>query len=88
MADIPPSNVGNDMCSTRQTLALFRGHPCRDCRETGRSMYGPFPVLQSHLVLKMKVNFRSRPVATVHGSFPASNWKRGSGIKGVFHVSF
>ena len=25
-ANIPPSEFGNDLCSTRQTLALFRGN--------------------------------------------------------------
>ena len=30
MADIPPSQVGNNLCSTRQTLALFRGQPWGD----------------------------------------------------------
>ena len=29
---------GNDLCSTRQTLALFRGQLWGDCRETGASM--------------------------------------------------
>ena len=31
--DIPHSEVGNDLCSTRQTLALFRGQPWGDCWE-------------------------------------------------------
>ena len=31
VADIPPSVVGNDLFSTRQTLALFRGQPLGDC---------------------------------------------------------
>ena len=31
VADIPPSEVGNDLFSTRQTLALFRGQPLGDC---------------------------------------------------------
>ena len=39
-ADMPTSEVDNDLCSTRQTLALFRGQPCGDCRVTGRSAYG------------------------------------------------
>ena len=30
-ADIPPSKVENDLCSTRQILALFRGQPWGDC---------------------------------------------------------
>ena len=34
-ADIPPSEVENDLCSTRQTLALFPGQPCEHCWETG-----------------------------------------------------
>ena len=36
-AGIPTSEVGNDLCSTRQTLALFREQPWGDCWETGRS---------------------------------------------------
>ena len=35
-ADIPPSKAENDLCSTRQILALFRGQPWGDCWETGR----------------------------------------------------
>ena len=30
-ADIPPSKVEKDLCSTRQILALFRGQPWGDC---------------------------------------------------------
>ena len=30
-ADIPPSKAENDLCSTRQILALFRGQPWGDC---------------------------------------------------------
>ena len=30
-ADIPPSKVGNDLCSTRQISALFREQPWGDC---------------------------------------------------------
>ena len=30
-ADIPPSKAKNDLCSTRQILALFRGQPWGDC---------------------------------------------------------
>ena len=30
-ADIPPSEVVNDLYSTRQTLALFREQPWGDC---------------------------------------------------------
>ena len=29
--DIPPSTIQNDLCSTRQILALFRGQPWEDC---------------------------------------------------------
>ena len=29
--DIPPSKAENDLCSTRQILALFRGQPWGDC---------------------------------------------------------
>ena len=49
VADIPPSKVGNVLCSTRQTLALFRGQPLEDCGEVGRSSYGPLRVLRCHL---------------------------------------
>ena len=31
MADIPPSKVENDLCSTRKILALFRGQHWGDC---------------------------------------------------------
>ena len=47
-ADIPPSKVGNGLCSTRQILALFRGQPWgeggggRATERRGRSAYGPF----------------------------------------------
>ena len=41
---------GNDLCSTRQTLALFW-----DCWEAGWSMYGPFRALQCHIELKLKL---------------------------------
>ena len=54
-ADIPPSKAENDLCSTRQILALFRGQPWGDCWETGRSAYGPFRALRCHLELKLKV---------------------------------
>ena len=54
-ADIPPSKVENDLCSTRQILALFRGQPWGDCWETGRSAYGPFRALRCHLELKLKL---------------------------------
>ena len=47
--------VQNDLCSTRQILALFRGQPWGDCRETGRSAYGPFRALRCHLELKLKL---------------------------------
>ena len=53
-ADIPPSEVRNDLCSTRQTLALFQGQPCGDSWETEWSAYGPLWALryclESHLV--------------------------------------
>ena len=54
-ADIPPSKVDNDLCSTRQILALFRGQPWGDCWETGRSANGPFRALRCHLELKLKL---------------------------------
>ena len=57
-ADIPPSKVENDLCSTRQILALFRGQPWEDCRETGRSAYGPFRALRCHLQLKLKLKLK------------------------------
>ena len=41
-SNIPPSEEGNDLCSTRQTLALFWGQPWGDCWETGWSTFGPF----------------------------------------------
>ena len=53
--DIPPSKVENDLCSTRQILALFRGQPWGDCWETGRSAYGPLRALWCHLELKLKL---------------------------------
>ena len=55
-ADIPPSEVGNDLRSTRETLTLFRGQPWGDCWETGWSAYGPFRVLQCHLEQKLILN--------------------------------
>ena len=54
-ADIPPSKVDNDLCSTRQILVLFRGQPWGGCWETGRSAYGPFRALWCHLELKLKL---------------------------------
>ena len=53
-ADIPPSKVENDLCSTRQILALFWGQPWGDCWEMGRSAYWPFRALRCHLELKLK----------------------------------
>ena len=55
VADIPPSKVQNDLCSTRQILALFRGQPCGDCWVAGQSVYGPFQVLRRHIELKLKL---------------------------------
>ena len=55
VADVLPSEVENDLSSSRQILALFRGQRWRDCRETGRSGYGPFRALQCHLGLKLKL---------------------------------
>ena len=54
-ADIPPSKVENDLCSTRHILALFRGQPWGDCWETGWSAYGPFRALRCHLELNLKL---------------------------------
>ena len=54
-ADIPPYKVGNDLCSTRQTLGLFWGQPCGDCWEMGRSACGPFRALRCQLELKLKL---------------------------------
>ena len=51
------SEVGNNLCSSRQTLALFQGQPCGDCWEMRWSMYGPFQALQCHLELKLKLNW-------------------------------
>ena len=59
-ADIPPSKAENDLCSTRQILALFRGQPWGDCWETGRSAYGPFRALRCHLELKLKLNWKKK----------------------------
>ena len=59
-ADIPPSRVENDQCSTRQILALFRGQPCGGCWETGWSAYGPFRALRCHLELKLKLKILSQ----------------------------
>ena len=53
--DIPPSKVENDMCSTRQILALFQGQLWGDCWDSGRSSYGPFRALQCHLELKLNL---------------------------------
>ena len=54
-ADIPPFKVENDLCLTRQILALLRGQPWGDCWQTGRSAYGPFRVLRRHLEVKLKL---------------------------------
>ena len=58
-ADIPPSKAENDLCSTRQILALFRGQPWGDCWETGRSAYGPFRALRCSLEVKLKTETES-----------------------------
>ena len=42
VGDIPPSKIRNNLCSTRQTMALFWEQPWGDCWETGHSTYGPF----------------------------------------------
>ena len=55
-ADIPPFEVGNDQCSTRQTLALFQRQLWGDCLEARWSMYGPFRELRCYLDLKLKLN--------------------------------
>ena len=39
-ADIPPSEVGNDLCLARQTSSLFQGQPWGDSWETGRVCMG------------------------------------------------
>ena len=39
-ANIQSSQVRYNRCSTRQTLALFRGQPWGDCRETEWSVCG------------------------------------------------
>ena len=54
-ADIPPSEVENDLSSTRQILALFRGQPWGDCWETGWSAHVPFWALRCTLELKLKL---------------------------------
>ena len=47
----------SDLCSTRQTLALFRGQPWAwgDCWEAGQSAYGPLRALRCHIELKLKL---------------------------------
>ena len=60
-SDIPPSMVENDLCSTRQILALFRGQSWGDCWGTGRSAYGPFRALRCHLELKLKLKLLVTP---------------------------
>ena len=65
-ADNPPSKAENDLCSTRQILALFRGQPWGDCWETGRSAYGPFRVLRCHLELKLKLKLIVAPSVDHH----------------------
>ena len=66
-ADIPPSKAENDLCSTRQILALFRGQPWGDCWETGRSAYGPFRALRCHLELKLKLKPAPLPPQYLRG---------------------
>ena len=67
-ADSPPSEAENDVCSTRQTLALFRGQPWGDWWEAGSSAYGPFLALRCHLELKLKL-YRHPKVG------PSNTWR-------------
>ena len=41
VANIPPSMVENNLCSTRQILALFWGQPWGDCWDMGQSVMMP-----------------------------------------------
>ena len=63
-ADIPPSKVENDLCSTRQILALFLGQPWGDCREKAQSAYGPFRAQGCHLELKLETGTQCCAAAT------------------------
>ena len=62
-AEIPLPEVGNDVCSTRQTLVLFQGQPLGTYWETGRSAYGPFRALRCHLELKLKLKLKLSAVS-------------------------
>ena len=53
-ANIPHVGVGNDLGSTRQTSALFRGQSSGDCWEAGWSTYGSFRALGWHLEQKLE----------------------------------
>ena len=75
-ADTPTSKVENDLCSTRQILALFRGQPWGDCWETGRSEYGPFRALRCHLELKLKLLHRDNPTLSAWVSVPSGTMNR------------
>ena len=43
-ANFPTSKVENNLSSTKQILAMFRGQPWGDCWEMGRSVYGSLMV--------------------------------------------
>ena len=60
VANIPPSEVGNDLCSTRKTFTLFQGQPCSDCWEIVPNVHRPFRVLQCHLEQKLKLQTLSK----------------------------
>ena len=48
-ANIPTSQVRNDLHSIRLTLAMFWGQPWGNCWVTEQSMQGPFQALWCHL---------------------------------------
>ena len=50
--------VENDLSSTRQILALFRGQPWRDCWDTELSAHGPFRALRCHIELKLNLHLK------------------------------
>ena len=68
-ADIPPSEVGNHLCSTRQTPVLSRGQPPGDAWETVRSTYGPIRAVRCYLELKLKLKLQTELAVP---SYPAN----------------
>ena len=51
--------MADDMCSTRQMLALFQDLSCRFCWQMGQRMDGPLWTLQFLFELKLKLNISS-----------------------------